>query len=184
MKRTALLRIALVPLLALAGYAARAEEPLDAVRAYYGWALAHPAKGLPSAADRKELSRFVAPELVALFESASQTQQRCVKFTPKGEKPLIVEGDVLVANYEGASEVAYGLVAQQGRTATMDVNLVFIDRRFAKSHPQRVVAWQDRVDLVQTGDRWLIKDLHFPPDRSLAEELAGYIDDGQRSCGN
>ena len=160
-----------------------ADEPLDAARAYYGWALGHAARGLPTPAERKEMARFIAPELLRLFSDASQIEKRCVKAALKGEKPLIVEGDVLVANYEGATEVAYGLVAQQAESASMDANLVYIDRRFAKSHPQRVVAWQDRLDFIRAGDRWLVKDAHFPPDRSLAEELRGYIDDGERSCG-
>jgi hypothetical protein len=161
---------------------ARADEPLDAARSYYTWALSHAGRGLPSAGHRAEMAAFLTPDLVKLFESASQTEQRCIKSATKGEKPLIVEGDMLVSNLEGASEVAYGVPQVDGDSASMEVSLMYIDRRFAKGHPHRVVAWHDQLDFARTGGRWRVKEAHFPPDRSLGEELRGYIQEGQASC--
>lgn len=42
---------------------------------------------------------------------------RCVKVAPIGDKPLIIEGDLFVGNYEGASEVVYGSTYQEGEVA-------------------------------------------------------------------
>ena len=161
---------------------AHADEPLDAARSYYTWALSHAGRGLPSASDRAAMAAFLSPDLVDLFESASQTQQRCIRSAPKGEKPLIVEGDVLVSNLEGASEVAYGIPQVQGDSASMEVSLVYVDRRFGKGHPHRTLAWQDRLEFTRTGGHWRVKEAHFPPDRSLAQALRAYIEEGQGSC--
>jgi len=170
-------------LAACSGLACAAEEPIDTAREFYGWVLSHPSHGLPSPKDRAELARFVAPDLLHLLKSAAETEARCVKAAPKGEKPLVVEGDVFVGNYEGASEVAYGPIEREGDAVSMEANLVYIDTRFAKSHPHRVVAWQDRLEMRLMGGRWMVQDAHFLPDRTLTEELEGYLDEGRRACG-
>lgn len=175
--------VSIAALNVLGAASAHANEPIDAARAYYGWALAHPSRGLPTPKQRDELARFLSSDLIQLLRSAADMQRQCAKAARPGEKPMMVEGDVFVANFEGASEVAYGLLDQQGDTASVDVNLVYVDGRYPRAHPLRVTAWQDRLDMRLVNGTWLVQDAHFPPDRTLREELRGWVEEARRECG-
>jgi hypothetical protein len=162
--------------------AAPAQAPEEAMRAFYAWALAHPSRALPSARQRTELANVLAPDLLRLLKAASETEARCLKSAPKGEKPLLMEGDLFVGNHEGATEVAYGEPRRRGETAIVESDLLYIDKRFPRAHKNRARAWKDQLELRLQGARWLVQDVHFPQDRSLAAELKAYIDEGRRSC--
>ena len=162
---------------------AQSRQAEQAAQAFYGWALAHPGRGLPSAKERAELAKVLTPSLVQLLKTASETEARCVKAAPKGDKPLIVEGDLFVGNYEGASEVAYGEFKRQGDATVVETDLLYIDKRMPKAHKHRAVAWKDRVELRFDGAHWLVQDVQFPQDRSLVTQLKAYIEDGRRACG-
>jgi hypothetical protein len=164
--------------------AARADAPApeQTVRAFYSWVLAHPSRGLPSSKERALLTSFLSPQLVQLLKEAADTQARCVKASPKGEKPNIIEGDLFVGNYEGATEVAYGNAEREGEIVVVESKLFYLDPRFPKAHRHRAIAWTDRLQLRLTGIRWLVQDVTFQPDRSLAEGLREYITEGARSC--
>ena len=178
MRRLALLAAAL----ALASHSLAADDPRPAARAFYAWVLAHPWRAVPSAKEQRELGPLLTGELGQLLKAASETEARCIKAAPKGEKPLIIEGDLFVGNLEGASEVAYGEVRRKADSATIESDLMYIDKRFPKAHPHRTVAWRDQLELRLEGGRWKVHDVHFPHDKSLASELRAYVDEGRRSC--
>jgi hypothetical protein len=176
--------IAVFSLVLFLALPARAEgpSPENAVRAFYAWVLAHPSISLPSARQRAQLAKMLAPELVQLLKEASDMEARCVKVAPKDEKPLILEGNLFVGNLEGATEVAYRLPDSKDTVVRVDADLIYVDSRFPKGHKYRAVAWKDRVELRQAGARWLVQDVKFQNDGSLAGGLKEYLADGARTC--
>src|SRR5215831_11376226 len=89
-------------------------SPDASLHTFYAWVLAHPSRGLPSAKERAELAKTLSPEVIKLLKAASEMEAKCVRGAPKGEKPLVVEGDLFVGNYEGATEIAYGEPHREG----------------------------------------------------------------------
>lgn len=167
--------------LSLAAHAAP-QAPEETLAAFYRWALAHPAGGLPSAGQRGQLSKVLSPQLVQLLQEASIMEARCMKTAPKGDKPLIIEGNLFVGNYEGASEVAYGSMYQEGDVASIEAKLVYVDPRFPRAHKHRAVAWKDAVELRLREGRWLVSDVRFEQGGSLATTLKAYLMEGERTC--
>ena len=165
------------------GPATAAKTPEEAAQGFYAWVLAHPMWSLSSNRDRGRLEALLAPEIVKRLRDAAATEQRCVRAAPKNEKPLNVEGDIFVGNYEGATEASYGRVRIDGETAQIDANLMYIDRRFPKAHPHRAVAWHDALDLRLVDGAWRIQNVRYEQGRSLALALQGYIEEGARVCG-
>jgi hypothetical protein len=158
------------------------QAPEDAVRVFYAWALAHPSRALPSPKERAQLANVLSPDIIQLLKSASDTEAKCIKAAPKGEKPLIIEGDLFVGNYEGATEVAYRDLPRKGDSVVVESDLLYVDTRFPKAHKHRAVAWRDRLELRLVGNRWYVQDVQFPKNRSLVAALKAYIEDGARSC--
>ncbi len=149
---------------------------------FYSWVLTHGSLGLPSSKQRTQLAKFLSPQLVQLLKEASNTERRCIKVSPKDEKPNIIEGDLFVGNYEGATEVAYGKPERDGEKAIVESDLVYIDSRFPKGHKYRTIAWKDTLELRLAGTRWLVQDVKFQQGRSLASGLEEYIAEGAQSC--
>ena len=174
--------LGLLCILVAASAPAQARTPDDALHLFYAWVLAHPSRGLPSPSERAELARVLSSELIALLESASRTEAKCVDAAPKGEKPLIVEGDLFVGNYEGATEVVYGQPHRKGDSVTVESDLLYVDNRFPKAHRHRAVHWKDRLEIRSTGARWSVVDVHFERDRTLISTLKDYVAEGTRSC--
>jgi len=161
---------------------AQAQTPEDSLYAFYAWVLAHPSLGLPASSERTALAALLSPTLIRLLESASATQAKCVESTPRGDKPLIVEGDLFVGNYEGATEIAYGTPRRDGDTVLVESDLAYVDQRFPKAHKHRAVAWKDRVEIRLVGKRWVVEDVRFSRDRTLIGTLEAYIAEGRRAC--
>jgi hypothetical protein len=159
-------------------------SPEGAMHEFYAWVLAHPSSALPSSGQRIRLARFLSPQLIQLLKDAAETQARCVKAAPRGEKPNVMEGDLFVGNYEGATEVAYGIPHPEGGGAVVESDLLYIDARFPKAHRHRAIAWKDRLELQRVEGRWLVNDVKFQQGRSFAAGLNDYITEGARSCVN
>jgi len=157
-------------------------SPDASVHAFYAWVLAHPSRGLPSAKERAELAKTLSPEVIKLLKVASEMEAKCVRAAPKDEKPLIVEGDLFVGNYEGATEIAYGEPRREGDHAVVESDLMSVDTRFPKAHKNRAIAWKDSAELRQVDGRWYIDDVRFADNRSLVGNLKEYIDDAGRLC--
>jgi len=158
------------------------QTPENAMRAFYSWVLAHPSTSLPLPKERTQLAKILSPELVQLLKEASDTEVRCVKVARTGDKPDILEGSLFVGNYEGATEVAYGNPRRDGEVVFVEANLIYIDSRFPKAHKHRAVAWKDRLELHLIGTRWLVQDVKFQQEKSLAAGLKEYITESARSC--
>jgi len=161
---------------------ADATPPDASLHAFYAWVLAHPSHGLPSAKERAELAKTLSPAVMKLLKAASEMEAKCVRAAPKGEKPLIVEGDLFVGNYEGATEIAYGEPRREGDRVVVESNLMDVDKRFPKAHKNRAIAWKDSVELTQIDGRWYVDDVRFAENRSLVGNLKEYIDDAGQSC--
>ena len=165
------------------GMPAQAQSADETLHAFYAWVLAHPSRGLPSAGERGELAKVLSPALIESLETASATEAKCVAAATKGDKPYIVEGDMFVGNYEGATEVAYGKPRRDADTIIVESDLYYVDNRFPKAHKHRAVGWRDRVEMRLSGGRWYVVDVHFHPKRSLLATLQSYIAEGARTCG-
>jgi len=152
------------------------------MRAFYSWVLAHPSISLPSPRERTQLAKILSPELVQLLKEASDTETRCVKVARKGDKPNILEGNLFVGNYEGATEVAYGNLRRNEEVVFVEADLLYIDSRFPKAHKHRAVAWKDRLELRLVGTSWLVQDVKLQQEKSLVAGLKEYIAEGARSC--
>jgi hypothetical protein len=157
-------------------------SPDASLHTFYAWVLAHPSRGLPSAKERTELAKTLSPELIKLLKAASEMEAKCVRAAPKDEKPLIVEGDLFVGNYEGATEIAYGEPRREGDRVVVESDLMNVDKRFPKAHKNRAIAWKDTVELRQLDGRWYVDEVRFAENRSLVGNLKEYIDDAGRSC--
>jgi hypothetical protein len=182
-KRVTVLRLAVAAaLLGLASAPTHAETAEHTSHAFYAWVLAHPWRAIPSPKERAQLSELLSPELSRSLRLAADMEARCVKAAPKGEKPWIVEGDLFVGNLEGASEVAYGEAHPEGDAVVVDMDLMYVDRRFPKAHKHRTVAWKDRLELRNADGHWRVSDVRFSGGRSLRQELQSYLDEGARSC--
>lgn len=161
----------------------QAPSPENVAVAYYTWVLAHPGWALPSAKERAQLARFMAPSVVALLKAAAEMEKRCVEAAPKGDKPSVLEGDLFVGNYEGASEVAYGEVARKEEgVALLDVNLMYVAQRVPKAHPHRAFAWKDQLEMRLIEGRWRVSDVKFHHGHSLVASLDEYVKDEQQDC--
>ena len=161
---------------------ANAQTAEETAHAFYSWVLAHPWRAIPAPKERAQLSKLLSPELSRLLQAAADMEARCVKAAPKDEKPWIIEGDLFVGNLEGASEVAYGESHPEGDAVVVDVDLMYIDRRFPKAHKHRTVAWKDALELRQDSGHWRVADVRFAGGRSLQRQLQSYLVDGTRSC--
>ena len=156
--------------------------PDATLHTFYAWVLAHPSRGLPSAKERAELAKTLSPEVMKLLKAASEMEAKCIRVGPKGEKPLIVEGDLFVSNYEGATEIAYGEPRREGDHVAVESDLMSVDKRFPKAHKNRAIAWKDTVELKQLDGRWYVDDVRFAENRSLVGNLKEYIEDAGQSC--
>ena len=161
---------------------AGAQSPEESLHRFYSWVLAHPSRGLPSAAERGELAQVLSADLIEALKTASETEARCIEAAPKGDKPFIVEGDLFVGNHEGATEVAYGSSRREAGLLVAEADLFYVDDRFPKAHKHRAVGWKDRVEMRLIGGRWHVSDVRFHHNRSLLASLKSYVAEGKRTC--
>ena len=171
-----------LPLLVLAMPCTPVLAQMDTVHAFYSWVLAHPSRGLPSRSERGQLAKYLSPRLIRLFAAASDTQAKCVAAAPKGDKPLILEGDMFVGNYEGATEVVYGEPRRSGDAVIVESDLFYVDNRFPKAHKHRAVAWKDRIEMRFIAGGWYVDEVRFHRGETLVAALDAYITEGKRSC--
>lgn len=163
---------------------ARASEraPEDTVYAFYAWVLAHPANALPSPEQRSELAKLLTPSTLRLVDAALRTEAECIAAAPPGDKPDVLEGDLFVGNYEGATEVAYGESVRRGDTVRVDATLLYLDPRFPKADKHRAWVWKDQLELHLVGEHWYVHDVHFAEKQSLIGRLKSYVEEGALSC--
>jgi hypothetical protein len=77
--------------------------------------------------------------------------------------------------------VAYRDLRRQGDSVIVEADLLYVDTRFPKAHKHRAVARRNQLELRLVGDRWYVREVQFPKNRSLVA-LKAYIQDGLRSC--
>lgn len=170
-------------LLAPSAAAQPAQPPESVASSFYAWVLAHPSASLPSAGERAQLAAFLSPALLDLLRDASVMEKRCIAAAPKGDKPLVIEGDLFVGNYEGATEAAYGeLTNRDEGSVSLEVDLVYVDTRFRKAHRHRAVAWKDTLELRLADGRWRVGDVKFHHGGGLAGSLEDYLREGRQAC--
>lgn len=163
---------------------ARAETgPVEtAARNYYQLVLGAASFGLPEPALRKKLEGVLSRDLLTLLDQAARMEQQCIRAAAKDEKPLVLEGDLFVGNYEGATEVAYGQKREMGHEASVEVDLVYLDTRFPRAHPHRALVWRDRLRLGRQEGQWRVVDVDFAEQNSLRKALLSYLEEGRRGC--
>jgi hypothetical protein len=157
-----------------------------AMQAFYAWVLSNPVGSIPNETQRREMTRFTSPTLLAIFKAAEEAQSRCEDVTPRGNKGDIFDGNLLVGNGEGATEVSYGTARRKGDVVVVNVELMLTDPRWPKGNKYRSFAWRDRLELRREGRRWLVRDIIFSDgNRTLSKILTEYIAlDPQRCAGD
>ncbi|MBM4196718.1 MAG: hypothetical protein FJ197_06405 [Gammaproteobacteria bacterium] len=152
------------------------------LQSFYGWVLAHPGAGLPAAAEREALEPLLSAQLNSLLDDAAVADAACRAAAQPGEKPEILEGDLFVGNFEGATEVAYGDAASSDGLVTVAANLVYVDERFPKGGRNRTRAWRDDVLLRLDGAAWTIADVSLGQRQSLVRLLGEYVTVAAQDC--
>jgi hypothetical protein len=176
------LALLLTMLIVATAVRAAPQTPEDAVHGFYTWVLAHPAHGLPSADERDELAKVLSPTIIRLLATASETEASCIKVTPAGDKPSVIEGDVFVGVYEGATEVAYSDLRPSGDAMVVESHLIYVDTSVPKAHKHRALVWKNQLSLMLAADRWYIENVQFDAQRSLVASLEAYIQEGAQTC--
>lgn len=158
--------------------AAEKEHPAEiAARATYAWVIGHAGIGLPDADTRIGLETLLTPELLALLASGRDTEQRCAKFTPEGDKPPLYEADVFVDTYEGAQEVALVQSTIDADTASIVARLFTVDENFPPAHRFRVITWQDTLQLRRSDAGWRVDDIAFQRGDTLRQRVGNFIEE-------
>lgn len=172
------------PTFLLLAIPALAQEPVpeETLYAFYNWVLTHPAAGVPTGSQFVELSKLLTPQLANQLSETARMETRCERAAQPGDKPEVLEGDIFVGNYEGATDVAYRKTVLKGGVATAEVGLVYMDPQFPKAHKFRALVWHDRVELRKISGQWRISDIKFERGGTLVSGLRGYLKDGAIAC--
>lgn len=161
---------------------AAAADAETAARNFYAWVLSHPSAGIPGAEELEQLRPLLSAELVTRLQTAAMAQGDCERSVAADEKPLMLEGDLFVGSYEGASEVALGSVSVDDERADVSATLIYLDPRFALAHPHRAVVWQDRLQLARESGSWRVADVHPGTGDNLRATLESFIEQSGREC--
>ena len=150
----------------------------QSVRRFYGWVLAHPGVGISDRETRAKLVPMLTPELASLIESAQQASADAAAWAAPDEKPRMIEGDLFVDSVEGAHEVALAKAVVDGDNATVVATLIYIDPRFGKATRERVVVWNDTLELRRVGPTWRIADVRYrgESERRLSTNLREFVE--------
>ncbi len=159
-------------------------SPDDVAHEFYAWVFSEPGigSGLPTQNEMKHLGKFFSSALLKLLNSAIAMEKQCVENNTPGDKPHIVEGNIIVGNYEGATEIIVGQARRAGANAIVASRLFSIDTRFQKSHKHRAHTWIDTLVMSPDGGRWVISDIKFKSGQSLARHLKEYVKYGILWC--
>jgi len=156
------------------------------VEPFYAWVLNHRFVSVPSEQERSELAAFLMPELIQLLKATYEMHDRCFKAAKEGDKPVMLEGALLVGLYEGATDVSYGEPKMEKDTkgmATLPVILLYqINHCIPKGSRYRMSAWRDELELIQKEGKWFINNIHFPHGENLRSNLQDYLRTGHQYC--
>ena len=174
------LAAALFPSQAIAG----AATPDEVAREFYSWVLSQPGagSGLPTAKEKERLAELFSPGLIQLLEAAVAMEKRCNEANAPGDKPYTIEGNILVGNYEGATEVIVGEPRNEKKNVIVESRLFSVDSQFPKSHKFRVITWTDWLVITQEGNKWVISNIKFEAGRTLSGSLDEYLKNGAKWC--
>ena len=163
---------------------AGASTPEVLAREFYSYALAQPGigAGLPTEKEKGRLTEFFSSALMRLLETATAMEKKCAKTATPGDKPHIIEGNILVGNYEGATEVIVGEPRNEKMNVIVESRLFSVDSQFPKSHKHRVLTWVDQLVINRDGNRWVISNIKFGSGTSLTGSLEGYLKNGAKWC--
>lgn len=180
---TCSLLLLLAPIVRGDSHTAAVPNDAEAVaRTFYAWVLGHPSTGIPAADELKQLQPLLSTALVDHLQAAALAQRDCERSAAADEKPLMLEGDLFVGSYEGASEVVLGAVSVDGEQADVSATLIYLDPRFALAHPHRTILWQDRLQLIRENGSWRVADIHPGTGDNLKATLASFIEQAGEEC--
>ena len=170
----------LLPSQAIAG----TSSPDEVAHAFYARILSQAGvgSGLPTAGEKAILTEFFSPALLQLLEAAIAMEKRCIETTAPGDKPHVIEGNILVGNYEGATEVIVGESRNEKKNVIVESRLFSVDSQFPKSHKYRVITWTDQLVINRDGNRWVISNIKFKSGASLSGSLDEYLKNGAKWC--
>lgn len=163
---------------------AQPTSPDELAREFYAWVLSEPGigSGLPSAKERQRFTAFLSPALLQLVDQATLMENQCVQSAAPGDKPHIIEGNLLVGNDAGATEVVVGSARHEGKIVFVESRLFSVDARFPMAHAHRTVTWTDILVLTPAANHWVIDNIQFESGQSLVNLLRDYLKNGAKWC--
>lgn len=153
-----------------------------AARTFYAWVLANPSAGVPAPEQLAELQPLLSPPLHAALQAAASAQAECERSAEADEKPLMLEGDLFVGSYEGATEVVIETVRVDGERAEIFATLVYLDLRFPAAHPYRAFLWRDRLQLARADGSWRVADVYPHTGQNLVAALQSFLEQSRLHC--
>lgn len=111
--------------------------------------------GLPNDAERAALAQKASPAFNAALEQAAAAE-RCAQARHKGTEPPLIQGDLFSSLFEKATAVESVAVASEEQDQ-VSFAVSFEYRAPGAAKPE--VQWQDTVQLVRSGDAWLVDDV-------------------------
>lgn len=126
----------------------------NTAKAFYTELRREEISGLPSTAQMKRLSRYLAPEIVAAIERARTEQTEFMRKSPD-EKPPWIEGDLFSSLFEGVETWKLGTAKVSGTSAEVPVQLSY------RGGSKQVSSWTDTLVLKKTQTGWQVFDIRM-----------------------
>lgn len=157
--RAAILLLAIVSAAILASGCQTTATPSDASRAaldgFLDFYLHGYRTGLPDANERAALAPQASPAFNAALEQAARAES-CAYAQHQGTEPPLIQGDVFSSLFEKATGVQ-SIAAARADADQAEYQVGFEYRMPGAAKPE--VEWQDTVQLIRTGNAWLVDDV-------------------------
>ena len=150
MRIAAALVLALIAAPALAG----ADDPAQVASGFYTAEIGLHEGGIPAPKGLARLSPFLSAGLQQMLADADKAELAYAENTHHAVPPLL-EGDIFVSLFEGATSARVGSCEVTGDSAVCPVDLHYDEGGGAGAH------WTDRVHLTRGANGWGVDDIAY-----------------------
>lgn len=130
-----------------------AQSAVDVTDNFYATLADLNIRGLPDKEQLKEITPFLAKDLIAIIKRDQKKQDAFIKNHPD-EKPPWAEGDLFSSLFEGRTAYEIGKARTKGSTREVDILLTYKDDTNTEK-------WKDTAVLRRFGGKWLITNILF-----------------------
>lgn len=168
------LLLAFLLLAALPAHAA--DDPAQAVNAFYAVYKTQPPGGIPDATGRLRFSPVLSPRLNKQLVSASAAQARLSAKVRNA--PPMLEGDIFSSLFEGATAWKVGACQADAKTARCPVALTYVPPQTANAKVPKPASWNDTILLANTPQGWKVDDVIYDAGFAFGNtgQLSGMLD--------